>query len=203
MFDRSMMPSDAYIASVLDLVSSGRTLDNDSIVSLGDIHLRSGAKVSAATVGEILESLSNGATMGFSDGVGSESLESLYALARLHVQSGHLEKGHTLLRYICVQDHLNPRNWLALGKVQLLQEKNEDALNSFFFGSLLDKDNPVFPLNSAQARFRMGELKEAMVGIEHAERLYNLLSEPQSNIRKEIGLLRLAIERKIKTTQES
>lgn len=193
------VPTREYIASLLNLVNSGRKLDADSLAGLGDVHLVDGSVVRSEDVSSLFRAYENGATWGSMKGLNSDSAEQIYVLASEYVRGGALAKGAALLRYLCTNEHLNPRNWLALGKTQCLQGKCKEAINSLSFGQLLDNKNPEFPLEIALIHLKEGNIDQGISAIDHCVALSRSESNKKTELEKKIQSVRDSLNRKRKS----
>lgn len=178
------IPTPEYLQKLLVCFSEVQDVSNDDIISLGDIPLVTGDRIEASEVRNSLSFLAGGGSVGMLRDHSIDEIEAIYSLARSYLNNGEYDSGHTLCQYLCINDHLNTRNWLALGMSQTMQGRFDHALNSYSFGSMIGNNEPEFPIKCAEIHLIRGDFDAAKAGAELGIKYLRMSSSVNSNLMK-------------------
>ena len=96
----------------------------------------------------------------FSD-ITDTQLEAVYALAYRSFNSGKYDEAEKLLTWLMGLDHYDRRFQIALGCTRQKKKDYQGALNCFSVAALLDLNDPIPPLRSAECFLALGDQENA------------------------------------------
>lgn len=196
----SKMPSPEYMRQMLKRASRGELQNQEDIIALGDIPLSNGDVIKSKNVREALEFISAGGTVGAVRNYSASELEAAYALAKSYLENGEYESGHKLCQFLCLQDHLNPRYWLAFGISQVRLQRLDQALQSFSMGAAVGGNIPDFPLHCAEIHLQRDDFIAAQSGAEMALAYLNVSTAHDPELARRARAILSTIKRRASNT---
>ena len=136
---------------------------------MSDIVITDPSQLTDETLDQIVDRFQNhGATFKEIKGISDDELEAMYALAHGQLQNGRFEQAETMFRFLCLNDHLSHKYWLAMGICLKEQEKFEEAVNALGVAGLLNMEDPRAAFAAAECHVRLGNRTESVAALESA-----------------------------------
>ncbi len=120
----------------------------------------------AAKAEELVGYLAQGGTIKNLAGIGPGELEAVYAVAYSQSAAGKHDKAITLLQFLVLQDHTNPRWYHALGVVQQKKGDFAAAVDAYGVATLLDVNDPHPQAQAGYCLMALGKWQEAKAALE-------------------------------------
>lgn len=122
----------------------------------------------ASTCSDLGGLLRAGGTLGDVLNITSDEREAVYQLGHGLYGQGRYPEAFRAFSLLVVQNHLEPRYLMALaGSAQMLG-RHHDALQHYATATLIQLDDPMPPLHSAECLISLGRLAEAAESLELA-----------------------------------
>jgi type III secretion system low calcium response chaperone LcrH/SycD len=93
--------------------------------------------------------------------ISHEQLESLYAWGYDLQKRGQFEQAENVFQYLCYLNQFDQRGWIALGYCRERLKQLDRALHAYITAGLIDVDNPIPALRTAECLLHKGELSAA------------------------------------------
>ena len=121
-------------------------------------------------MGEMLEALKKGATLGELQGFSPEEVEVVYSLGYTSYQVGKFDEAEKIFRYACLLSHLETKYYIALGGALVAQRKYAEAISTYAYVLLVDLNNIEAYRCIAECYFALGNPEEAKGALEEIVR---------------------------------
>jgi type III secretion system low calcium response chaperone LcrH/SycD len=90
----------------------------------------------------IMEHLSAGGTIGQIHNITEQELEAMYAVGYNLFAARKYDQAINIFKFLCLNDHMEPRWYYSLGVAQQNKGAYQEALNAFGMATLLDMRDP-------------------------------------------------------------
>lgn len=102
-----------------------------------------------------------GYTFGDVLGISDEQLQALYSWGYELQKRGRFEQAQQVFQYLCYLNHYDESSWIALGFCRERLKQVDGALQAYITAGMLDLENPIPPLRTAECLLQKGELDAA------------------------------------------
>ncbi len=151
---------------------------------------------------ELERFMQDGGTLGMLNDISSDMLEQLYALAYEQYQAGKWDNAQKFFQMLCLLDHYDARFYLGLGASRQALHEWEQAIQTYSYGALLEKNDPRFPFYAAECHLQMAAFDAAESGFYAAQILAEALTE-YAHLAQRASVMRAAVISKRSKINES
>jgi type III secretion system low calcium response chaperone LcrH/SycD len=114
----------------------------------------------------IFDALAKGHTLKEVRDLDGRDMEALYSVGHSLYQSGRYDKAHSVFKFLCLHDHLEPRWWVGLGMTRQRLKDYARAVEAYAYATLMDVEDPQPQLQAGYCLMAMGKYKEAQAAFE-------------------------------------
>jgi type III secretion system low calcium response chaperone LcrH/SycD len=119
---------------------------------------------------ELLENLRkfmvSGQNFGSLRGLTRGDLDGIYAMGHGHYTAGNYEEAEKFFRALCMLDHKELRNWMALGAIYQMTGKYQQALAAYSTAQLIDLSSPEPGFRGFECHLALQNYREAVCALE-------------------------------------
>lgn len=156
---------------------------------------------SQETLANMIEKIMcQGATFQDAFQVSEKEMEGMYARGYELQKQRHFEKAQHVFEYLCYLNHYNESYWIALGFCHEQRKNYQKAIQAYVMAGILDADNPIPSLRTAECLLHMGKLSQAKEAAEMAMEVSG--DDPRFKQRRERAEFLLKTIRKRRRNQE-
>jgi type III secretion system low calcium response chaperone LcrH/SycD len=109
----------------------------------------------------VIKMLTEGGTFRSIKGIDERSMEAIYSLGYTYYNNSKYDDAHDIFRFLCLNDHLVRKYWMALGACRQMMKNFEGAVQAYAYASVLDVEDPRAPLQAADCFLAMEKFEEA------------------------------------------
>ncbi len=109
----------------------------------------------------ILQTIAEGANLGFLRGLLSKDMEAIYAVAHNLYNNGRFSEAEKVFQFLCFYGHLDKKHWQGLGGCRQALAKYSQAVEAYAMMALCDASDPNPAFYAAQCLFQSGRADDA------------------------------------------
>ena len=119
------------------------------------------AGLSEERITEILAHLGNFGTVRELKGLSNAEIETIYGLGLDYYRAGDYANAEKIFRFLTVFEHTSSKYWTAMGSVQQVGGRFEEATKSYAMATFFDLHNPKPMYYAAECFLKLGDLDNA------------------------------------------
>jgi type III secretion system low calcium response chaperone LcrH/SycD len=116
----------------------------------------------------LMDHFSSGGTLGQIHDITEQELEAMYAAGYNLFAARKYDQAISMFKFLCLNDHLEPRWYYSLGVAQQNKGAYQEALNAFGMATLLDMKNPRPQAQAGYCLMALQKWPEAQSALEGA-----------------------------------
>ena len=95
-------------------------------------------------------------------GLTDEQIESVYSLGYNFYRAGNYKDAAKIFHYLCLEDHLEKKYWIALGAAEQMEKNYSGAVKAYAYASMLDLKDPRPQLHAAECYIALKDKENAI-----------------------------------------